>query len=78
MRICVEKGLQSVEEKQILEFVQRVSQDEALRKELTNDPDNVIMREGFSPRVAQVLMRLVPHMSAISGEISIGSLTWWT
>lgn len=52
-----------MEEKQIQDFVHRVSNDENLRKELTHDPDGVIMREGFSPRVAQIVTRLVPHLT---------------
>jgi hypothetical protein len=52
-----------MEELQIQEFVHRVSTDEVLRKELATSPDTVIMREGFSPRVARVIMRLVPHLA---------------
>ncbi len=52
-----------MEEKQIQEFVHRISQNEALRAELSRDPDGVIMRESFSPRVAQVVKRLAPHLS---------------
>ena len=63
-----------MEEQQIREFVHRVSTDEVLRKELTISPDNVIMREGFSPRVAQVVTRLVPHLTL--GQVDKPSL-WW-
>ena len=59
-----------MEERMIQDFVHRVSTDEHLRKELVSDPDVVIMREGFSPRVARVVARLVPHMKAAE---SIGS-----
>ncbi|HZU67914.1 MAG TPA: hypothetical protein VFA09_11615 [Ktedonobacteraceae bacterium] len=52
-----------MEELQIQEFVHRVSTDEVLRKELVSSPDTVIMREGFSPRVARIIMRLVPHLA---------------
>ncbi|TMD56820.1 MAG: hypothetical protein E6I93_04265 [Chloroflexi bacterium] len=52
-----------MEEQLIQEFVHRVSTDEKLCEELKNDPDGVIMREGFSPRVAQVVSRLVPHLA---------------
>ncbi len=52
-----------MEEKQIQDFVHRVSTDEELRKELASDPNTVIMREGLSPRVAQIVMRLVPHLA---------------
>jgi len=52
-----------MEEKQIQDFVHRVSSDEELRKELAHDPDGVIMREGFSPRVARIVTRLVPHLT---------------
>ena len=52
-----------MEEQVIQEFVHRVSTDEKLRKELASDPDSVIMRENFSPRVAWVVARLVPHLA---------------
>jgi hypothetical protein len=64
-----------MEERVIQDFVHRVSTDENLRKELASDPENVIMREGFSPRVARVILRLVPHMTV---EESIGpSYHFW-
>ena len=59
-----------MEEQMIQEFVHRVSTDENLRKELVSEPESVIMREGFSPRVAGILSRMVPKM--LAGE-SIGS-----
>jgi hypothetical protein len=71
-----EKGFPHLmEERVIQDFVHRVSTDESLRKELASDPDGVIMREGFSPRVARVVARLVPHLSV---EQSMGSTySWW-
>jgi len=64
-----------MEEKQIQDFVHRVSTDEELRKELASDPNTVIMREGLSPRVAQIVMRLVPHL-ALDRPLE-PSLNWW-
>ena len=52
-----------MEELQIQEFVHRVLTDEELRKELASTPDSVIMHEGFSPRVAKIITRLVPHLA---------------
>ena len=52
-----------MEEQQIQDFVHHVSHDESLRKELASNPDEVIMREGFSPRVARILARLVPQLT---------------
>ena len=64
-----------MEEQQIQDFVHRISTDEELRKELARDPDGVIMREGFSPRVAKIVSRLVPHLAM---DEPIGpSLKWW-
>ena len=65
-----------MEEQVIQEFVHRVSADERLRNDLVADPDGVMMREGFSPRVARVLSRMVPHL--LAGQ-SIGSENkpWW-
>ena len=64
-----------MEEQQIRDFVHRVSTEETLRTELASNPQNVIEREGFSPRVAQVVMRLVPHL-ALDKEIKT-SFGWW-
>ncbi|HZR39525.1 MAG TPA: hypothetical protein VFB12_05370 [Ktedonobacteraceae bacterium] len=64
-----------MEERIIQDFVHRVSTDESLRKELASNPDGVIMREGFSPRVARVLARLVPHLTV--GQSMKPSFTWW-
>ncbi|MGH2494619.1 MAG: hypothetical protein ACRDIV_07925 [Ktedonobacteraceae bacterium] len=64
-----------MEERIIQDFVHRVSTDESLRKELVSNPDGVIMREGFSPRVARVISRLVPHLAV---EQTIGpSYRFW-
>ena len=64
-----------MEERMIQEFVHRVATDEELRKELASDADGVIMREGFSPRVARVIARLVPHLTV---EQTIGTgYHWW-
>ena len=64
-----------MEERLIQEFVHRVSTDEKLREELKRDPDGVIMREGFSPRVTRVVSRLVPHL-ALDKPVD-PSLSWW-
>ena len=52
-----------MEEQQIRDFVYRVSNDEKLRNELTSNPDDVLRREGFSPRVAEEIRRLIPHLA---------------
>jgi hypothetical protein len=52
-----------MEEQLIQDFVHRVSRDEELRKELASDPESVIAREGFSPRVARIIARLVPQLA---------------
>ncbi len=64
-----------MEEQQIRDFVHRVSNDEKLQKELVSDPNSVIMREGFSPRVARIVTRLVPQLT-MSQDLE-PSLTWW-
>lgn len=64
-----------MEEQQIQDFVHRASKDEAFRKELANNLDGVIMREGFSPRVARIVTQLVPHL-ALDKPLE-PSLTWW-
>lgn len=65
-----------MEERQIQEFVHRVSVSEELRQELASSPDTVIAREGFSPQLAKVVMRLVPQLS-MEKPLEQTSLWWW-
>lgn len=70
------KGITStMEEQQIRDFVHRVTTEETLRNELATDPKTVIAREGFSSRVEQVVMRLVPHLT-IDKPLDTG-FSWW-
>jgi hypothetical protein len=64
-----------MEEQQIQDFVHRVSTDEELRKEMGRDPDGVIMREGYSPRVTQIIKVLCQHL-AMDKPLEL-SLPWW-
>ena len=64
-----------MEEQQIQDFVHRVSNDEVLRTELTTDPESVLGRENFSPRVAQIVRRLVPHLTLYTSFDSPNF--WW-
>jgi hypothetical protein len=64
-----------MEERQIQEFVHRISSDDALRKELISDPEQVIAREDFSPTVTSILMKLVPSLSLTTFEGP--QLSWW-
>jgi len=65
-----------MEELQIQSFVHRVSTDESLREELRLNSDGVIMREGFSPRVASIVTRLVPHLTLEKKPLDT-SFGWW-
>lgn len=64
-----------MEERQIQEFVHRISSDEALRKELISNPEQVIAREDFSPTVTRILMKLVPSLTFETFEGP--QLLWW-
>ncbi len=64
-----------MEEELIQDFVHRASRDEELREELASDPESVITREGFSPRVARIIARLVPQL-ALDQSLE-PSLYWW-
>lgn len=64
-----------MEEQQLRDFVHRIAASEELRKELAGDPARVVSREGFSPRLVNVVMRLVPHLAM---DKPLGpSLPWW-
>ena len=64
-----------MEEQQIQSFVHTVLQDEKLREELVSDPDAVIMREGFSPRLSNVIRKLVPYLE-FNQKPSVLAGTW--
>ncbi|TMC15794.1 MAG: hypothetical protein E6J33_10580 [Chloroflexi bacterium] len=51
------------EERQITEFVARFSTVGADSSEMAANPSEAMKRAGFSPRVAQIVTRLVPHLS---------------
>ncbi len=64
-----------MEEQQIRDFVYRVSNDEKLRKELTSSPDDVLRHESFSPRVAEIVRRLIPHLAFDTAYEALNP--WW-
>jgi hypothetical protein len=64
-----------MEEQQIQAFVQRVSADEHLRRELQNDASAVVNQQGFTPQVAQVMLRLAPHLAV--AELPRSVRRWW-
>jgi hypothetical protein len=66
-----------MEELQIQTFVHRVSTDPDLRAELRRDPDGVITRESFSPRVSRIVERLVPHLTLEQQLTDDKSFSWW-
>jgi len=57
------KGFLMSEERQITEFVARFSTVSADSSEMAANPSEAMKRAGFSPRVAQIVTRLVPHLS---------------
>ncbi len=65
-----------MEELQIQTFVHRISTDAELREELRCNPDVIIMREGFSPRVSRIIERLVPHLTLEQPPME-KSFGWW-
>ncbi|HLI90510.1 MAG TPA: hypothetical protein VKV37_17615 [Ktedonobacteraceae bacterium] len=65
-----------MEERQIQEFVYRVSHDEALRQELASHPEVVIEREKLSPGVAKIVARLIPHLTLMQ-PLDTGPGSFW-
>lgn len=51
------------EEQQLLTFIRRVREEQPLRAALTDNPERVLVEQGCSSEVAEVVMRLVPHLS---------------
>ena len=52
-----------MEEQQLQEFVHRVALDKEIQRELVRDPVGVLARESLTPRVAGIVLRLVPHLT---------------
>lgn len=67
--------MEEQQEQQIQEFVHRVAMDERVRHELTCNPVVVIKRQGFSPRVAQIILHLVPQLAFEQPVQPDGN--WW-
>jgi hypothetical protein len=67
MFLPTQRGGCLMEEMQIEKFIYRTLDDEQLRIELADQPEAVIAREGFSPRVAAAILRLVPRVRAFNG-----------
>lgn len=66
-----------MEERQVEDFVYRVLRNEQLRQELIANPEVVITREDFTPRVALVVSRLVPYLSLFRVSNSLQGNPWW-
>lgn len=73
------KGFLMSEERQITEFVARFSTVSAGESEMPANASEVMKRESFSPRVARIVTRLVPHLSLDQSldEIFKPGLGYW-
>ena len=73
------KGFLMSEERQITEFVARFSTVSAGDREMAANASEVMKRESFSPRVARIVTRLVPHLSLDQSldEIFKPGLRYW-
>ena len=79
MSVRGRKGLLMREERQITEFVGRFSTVSAGGSKMAANPSETVKREAFSPRVAQIVTRLVPHLSLDQSlaEIFKPGLQYW-
>jgi hypothetical protein len=64
-----------MEEQQIQDFVHQAVTDKALICELARDPVSAIERENYSPRVVDILLRLVPYL-AFTQPLNMNE-KWW-
>lgn len=65
-----------MEEQHIKDIVHRASVDEAFRHDLVSNTEGVIEREGLSPRVAEVVTKLVPHLEFGFKPVILQTV-WW-
>lgn len=63
------------EEQQVLEIIRRVRAEQPLREALTINPERVCVEQGLSSSVAEVVMRLVPHLSVTDAPPTHNY--WW-
>ncbi len=61
-----------MEEEQVLQFVDRATDDVAFRQQVVSNPEAVIRQEGYEEHVARVIRRLVPHLA-----FETVNLSWW-
>ena len=64
-----------MEEQQIQEFVHWIMEDTARRRELALDPGGIIEQRGYSARVVDILLRLVPCLAF--EQFWYGDREWW-
>lgn len=64
-----------MEEQQIQEFVHRAIANKAVQRELALDPVGVVRREGFSPRVTEIIFHLIPYL-AVDQPVELHT-KWW-
>lgn len=64
-----------MEERQIQEFVHQALMDRAVNSALVCDPVRVIQSGGYTPRVVEILLRLVPCLVS-EQPINMGE-KWW-
>ncbi len=65
-----------METQEIQTFIYRLSQDQQLRHDLLTRTDETIQRCQLSPRVARILLKLVPHLNE-DFTSSMRPHTWW-
>jgi len=65
----------SMEERQIQEFVHQALMDRAANGVLAYDLVGVIQSGGYTPRVVEILLRLVPYLTS-EQPMSMGE-KWW-
>jgi len=66
-----------MEERQVEDFIYRVLRNDKLRQELIANPQIVIKQEDFTPRVALVVSRLVPHLALFRMSNALQGNPWW-
>jgi hypothetical protein len=64
-----------MEEQQIQDFVHRAVTDKTMGRELARDPVSVIEKGNYSPRVVDILLRLVPYL-AFTQPLNMNE-KWW-
>lgn len=66
-----------MEERLLVRFIRKLTQNEGLRQETARDTPGVCQREGLSAQAALVVARVMPRLALAGTPQRDVQFTWW-